>query len=182
MQKKVLVPLAPGVEEIEAVGIIDVLRRAGIKVVPAAIGSKKLTASRGVVLIADVLWSKVSKESFDAIILPGGYKGTQALLKTRSLLSAIKNHASRGCIIGAICAAPLVLKKTGLITERHVTCHPAVRKELNVRQYINKKVVADGKIVTGQGPGAVFAFALKIVEMLNNKNCAVKISTEMVVS
>ena len=181
MGKEVIVPLANGLEEIEAVGIIDILRRAKIKVIPAAIKSKKVKASRGVTLLADVYWKDIKDRIFDGIILPGGYRGTQTLLNTPSIIAAVKKHFYNGSLVAAICAAPLVLQKAEIINSRKITCHPAVVQELSSVKYLNKKVVKDENIITAQGPGVVFDFSLALVEVLTDKKIAQQIAREIII-
>ena len=181
MQKQVIVPLANGVEELEAIGIIDILRRADLTVISAGIGRKKIVASRGTVIMADILWENVLGKIFDAIVLPGGYNGTINLMKTTSVISFLKKHFEQGSLIAAICAAPLVLDKCGITARQNITCHPGVASNLTASQYVNKRIVRNGKIITAQGPGVVFEFALTIVNILRGKQIAQKISREMII-
>jgi len=166
MSASVLVPLADGTEEMEAVILVDVLRRAGIRVVTAALANRTVTASRGVRLTADALWSDARLQAFDAIALPGGAQGAASLAVEPTVLDLIRQYHAEGKLVAAICAAPLVLQSAGILGGRRVTCHPAVRERLQTGAYCPDRVVTDGNVMTSQGPGTSFAFALAIVARL----------------
>lgn len=165
--KKALVLLAGGTEEMEAVIVTDMLRRAGWSVTVAAVGpSRVVTASRGVILTADCLFSEVDPDDADILILPGGAEGTEALRREAALLDAIRRrHAGDGWI-AAICAAPLVLQEAGILEGRRFTCHPAVKSRFLQGSPEDQWVVTDGKVITSQGPGTSFHFALEIISCL----------------
>jgi 4-methyl-5(b-hydroxyethyl)-thiazole monophosphate biosynthesis len=168
----VLIPLAEGCEELEAVTLIDILRRADINVTTASLTSKlSLTASRGVQLIADCFIEDISAEHYDMILLPGGMPGTTHLndsAKIHQLLHAF-NEANKA--IAAICAAPLVLASAGLLNHKHATCYPNVLTSDNwpTIHLLNQAVVIDERILTSQGPGTAMEFALVIIEYLTDK-------------
>ncbi len=164
---KVLVPLAEGFEEMEAVIPIDMLRRAGWQVVSAGMTSEIVRASRDVRLVADRLWKDINPSSFDVLILPGGAAGSEFLSQNGEVLDAVADFFRSGKIVAAICAAPLVLQKAGILAGRKATCHPAVREQLNIPTYREEPVVVDGNIVTSRGAGTAFEFALTIVEMVD---------------
>ncbi|MDD4101270.1 MAG: DJ-1/PfpI family protein [Kiritimatiellae bacterium] len=158
---RVLVPLADGLEEIEAVTIIDVLRRGGLDVVSAALGrDRSVCGSRGVTILADALWPDTAE--FDAFVLPGGGKGTENLAADERVLETLRNFDEEGKYVAAICAAPTVLAAAGLLQSRRATCYPACAAELG-EAYDNVPVVADGNIITGQGPGSAMLFALVLI-------------------
>lgn len=158
---RVLVPLAEGLEELEAVTIIDVLRRGGLEVVTAALGpDRAVCGSRGVTLLADTLWPEV--DEFDAIVLPGGGKGTENLGADPRVAETARAFDAEGKFVAAICAAPTVLAAAGLLQGRRATCYPACAAELG-ESYDNVPVVADGNIITGQGPGSAMLFALVLI-------------------
>jgi len=162
---KVIVPLADGVEEMEAVIIVDTLRRAKLDVISAAIGKTKIiNASRGVVLIADSMWNEIKPTDFDAIILPGGAVGCDNLIKCTALLEALQMFDKQSKLIGAICAGPLVLQSAGILSDIKVTCHPAVANKLTVAKRTSERVVHAENIITSQGPGSSFEFALAIIK------------------
>lgn len=162
--KTILIPLADGVEEMEAVILIDVLRRAGWSVVSAGLHAGPVTASRGVRLIPDCVWDDVDVSQFDWMVLPGGLGGTETLMADPRVIDALKQHVAGDRRFGAICAAPLVLQAAGLLADRVYTSHPAVSDRLTEGQRQDKRVVVDGNLITSQGPGTAFEFALALVE------------------
>ncbi len=173
----VLMPLAEGFEEMEAVVVIDVLRRAGIAVTTAATGdTRSVTASRGVVLVAESLWPDVDPDAFDALVLPGGGPGTARLKADPRVLDAVRAFHAQGKTIGAICAAPTVLAAAGILEGRAVTCYPGCEKGLAGTRYTAREpVVADGNVITSQGPGTSFEFALALVERLAGASTAAQV-------
>jgi 4-methyl-5(b-hydroxyethyl)-thiazole monophosphate biosynthesis len=161
---RVLIPLADGVEELEAVTIIDVLRRGGIEAVSAALGGDRAVhGSRGVTLLADALWDSLDIDSFDALALPGGGKGTENLAADRRVIEAVRAFDGAGKFVAAICAAPTVLAKAGILRGRRATCYPACAEELGMA-YDDAPVIADGNLITSQGPGTAMLFALVLVQ------------------
>ena len=181
MNRKVLVPIANGTEEMEAVILIDMLRRAGIEVIVAG-EKKQATCSRKVKLVPDKLLSEIdSGESYDAIVIPGGIGGTDNLSVNSHLRKIVENHKNKNCIISAICAAPLVLKKYGILRENNkITSHPSVKDSLQEFEYVEENVVVDNNLVTSRGAGSAFEFALKLIEMLVDKETAIKIAGNIV--
>jgi 4-methyl-5(b-hydroxyethyl)-thiazole monophosphate biosynthesis len=181
MTKKVLVPIADGTEEIEAVCIIDVLRRAGAEVVVASVGEKEVTCSRGVRLVADKLLGECKTEVFDMIVLPGGVPGAQNLRDSADLTELLKKQAGSGGFFGAICASPaVVLQAHGLLANRQATSHPAFSDQLEPNESIESRVVVDGNCATSRGPGTALEFALKLVELLYGKKTAQAVADPMV--
>ncbi len=160
---KALIPLAEGVEEMEAVIIVDTLRRARWHVVTAAVTPQPITASRGVRLLADADWVTVDPSAFDILILPGGAVGTRHLIASDSVLRAVRNFHQHGKPVAAICAAPLVLQAAGILSGVKATCHPGVSAELTATRRLEDRVVIDGNIITSQGPGTAFEFTLAIL-------------------
>jgi 4-methyl-5(b-hydroxyethyl)-thiazole monophosphate biosynthesis len=161
---RVLIPLADGVEELEAVTIIDVLRRGGIEVVSAALGEERAVhGSRGVTLLADALLASLDIDAFDALALPGGGKGTENLAADGRVVGAVQAFAAAGKFVAAVCAAPAVLAKAGVLKGRRATCYPACAEELG-EAYDDAPVIADGNIITSQGPGTAMLFALVLVQ------------------
>jgi len=161
-----LIPLAEDFEEIEAVTIIDVLRRASIEVTIAALDNELVTGSHRIPLLADCLLSEVLGNSYDLIALHGG-PGTKHLKASPQVLQLLKEQSAQGKLIGAICAAPTVLSSAGLLKERRATAYPTVKGELEVKEYLDVDVVVDGNIITGRSPSAALPFALKLVELLS---------------
>ncbi|QBZ83810.1 Putative cysteine protease YraA [Hydrogenovibrio crunogenus] len=168
-QKKVLIPLAQGCEEIEAVTLIDLLVRAEIEVVTASLDDNRtITASRGVQLIAQTTLESVLKTPFDLVVLPGGLPGADHLNKDLRLHQLLKNVLVAGGYVGAICAAPKVLVSAGLLEGKQATSFPGVidQHPAEGMTYLNEPVVVDGQIITSRGPGTAIAFALTLIEML----------------
>ncbi|MDH7599923.1 MAG: DJ-1/PfpI family protein [Sedimentisphaerales bacterium] len=167
MSKKVLVAIADGIEEIEAVCIIDTLRRAQVQVTVASAGNLQVTASRGVKIVADTTIQASAGQVFDMIAIPGGMAGTEALARCDALTQMLKAQAQAGRWIAAICAAPaVVLQPLGLLKGIKATCYPSLQDRL-VDAYVSREpVVVDKNIVTGQGPALAIDFALKLVEIL----------------
>lgn len=168
---RVLVPLAAGCEELEAVTLIDLLRRAGIEVVSAGLQPGIVKASRGVQLVPDTLLDAVLHEDFDMIALPGGMPGAQHLKEDPRIISLLKKMAEQDKYTAAICAAPAVLAEAGLLAGRRATSYPGFLDQLDVpgMAYLKDAVVADGKILTSRGPGTAMDFALALIEVLSGK-------------
>jgi protein deglycase len=167
--KKVLMPLAPGFEEIETVTVVDILRRAGARVTLAGTESGILEGSRGIHLIADILLEKVDIDAFDLVVLPGGQPGTSNLQKNARVKVILETMNRNNKWIAAICAAPLVLQSAGILTDKTITSHPSVRGGLQATHYSEDRVVVDGNLVTSRGPGTALEFAMKLVELLFDK-------------
>ncbi|MGD2118419.1 MAG: DJ-1/PfpI family protein [Chromatiales bacterium] len=165
---RVLVPLAQGCEELEAVTIIDLLRRAGIEVVSASLDDQVITASRGVKLVADVSLDEVLDEDFDMIVLPGGLPGADHLDNDPRIHSLLKRMQADGKYTAAICAAPKVLANAGLLEGKQATGYPGIidKMSLTQTQVLETPVVTDGLLVTSRGPGTAMDFALTLIEKL----------------
>jgi 4-methyl-5(b-hydroxyethyl)-thiazole monophosphate biosynthesis len=160
----VLIPLADGVEPLEAVTIIDVLRRAAIRVTTVSLTDHvTIHAAHGIKLAADTTWSAIDLADFGAIVLPGGGKGTDILKADARVLDAVRLFAADGRHVAAICAAPTVLAKAGVLNDRTATCYPTCAEELG-KAYENAPVIADENIITSQGPGTALLFALVLVQ------------------
>ena len=167
MAKKVLVPIADGIEELEAVGIIDTLRRADADVTVASVGLLQVTGSRGVKLTADTTLANCASATFDAIVLPGGMPGAEQLRDSAQLAEMLKAQKAAGRLLAAICAAPaVVLHHHGLLKNVKATCYPSMQSQLDADQVSRDRVVVHGQCITAQGPGVAIEFALKLVEML----------------
>jgi len=178
---KVLVPMADGFEDIEAVTVIDVLRRGGVEVVTASIGdSLDVRSSHGIAMKADALFKDVSDGEFDAIVLPGGGEGTDNLRACEPLIERLRRQKDENKLLCAICAAPLVLLDAGVADPGlHMTCYPSMMMELD-RPYTNVPVVTDGDLVTGQGPGSALLFALVVLQSLVGDTITQKVARGMV--
>ncbi len=163
--KRVLVPLAQGCEELEAVTVVDLLRRAGIEVVTASLGPGPVHCSRGVTLVADVELDGVLEEAFDMIVLPGGLPGADHLDEDPRIRTLLERIASAGGHVAAICAAPKVLAHAGLLAGRRATAYPGVLEHEGMAS-TGTAVVRDGGVVTSRGPGTAMDFALELIEIL----------------
>ena len=162
----VLVPLAQGCEEIEAVTVIDILRRAGITVTSAGLDAQPVRASRGIVLIPDTTLDSALEQSFDMIVLPGGQPGSNNLIADVRILALLKKMSQQEKYIAAICAAPSVLATAGLLDGKRATSFPGALNNFPKVQQQADAVVEDGKIITSRGPGTAMDFALMRVERL----------------
>ena len=168
---RVLVPVAPGTEELEAVTIIDLLRRGGVEVVVAGLEPGPIKCSRGVVLVPDVLLSEVIGEDFDLIALPGGGEGSRRLAASEALKEALKTALAAGKRVAAVCAAPEALRQAGLLEGRRVTSYPgSLSADDPSFTYVEESVVVDGQVTTSRGPGTSMDFALSLLEQLVGKD------------
>ncbi len=159
----VCVPLAKGFEEIEAVSLIDVMRRGGIEVIVAGVNETLVTGANGITVQADTDIENVTAEELDMVVLPGGWEGTHNLAENPTVQSLLKEMKAKEKIVGAICAAPFALKAAGVLSE-HYTCYPSVEEQIGKEGYTdNEKVVVDGKVMTSRGPGTAICFGLAIV-------------------
>jgi 4-methyl-5(b-hydroxyethyl)-thiazole monophosphate biosynthesis len=175
---RVLIPLAEGFEEIEATTAIDVLRRAGLEVVTAGIPSVWVMGSRRVKVMADRKMEDMNPEEFDCLVLVGGSPGYVNLGRSNTVLKAIQSFDRQGKTIGAICAAPSVLAKAGILHERRATIYPGMEGEIPRPR--TSRVVTDGHVITSQGPGTAIEFSLKLVEALAGKPRADRVRRELV--
>lgn len=178
---KVLVPLAKGFEDIEAVTIVDVLRRGGVEVVTASIhDSVDVLSAHGIPMRADGLFGDVADDDYDAIVLPGGGEGTENLKASEALRDRLQRQNAEGRLLCAICAAPLVLVAAGVLhPDLQITCYPSCQTELD-RDWTPAPVVADGNVITGQAPGTSLLFALVVLQSLVGVADARKVARGMV--
>ena len=169
---------AAGFEEIEAITVIDILRRAGVTVTVAGAQSGPITASRQTKHIPDCTLDDVRVEDFDMLVLPGGLPGTTHLRQDPRISQIIQTMLVRHCFVAAICAAPTVLADAGVLTERVATSNPSVRAELagKVGRISNERVVVDGLIITSQSAGTAMEFAFKLVEILCGPATAIEVN------
>ncbi len=165
----VLVPLAQGCEELEAVTIIDLLRRAGIEVVVAGLGDGPVTASRGTVLLPDTTLDRVLERDFDMVVLPGGLPGADHLEQDERIRGLLRRQAESGRYAAAICAAPKVLVAAGLLDDRRATAYPGVLDAYPQVNAVPAPVVSDGKLITSRGPGTAMDFSLELIEALEGR-------------
>ena len=165
---RVLVPLAQGCEELEAVTIIDLLRRAGIEVITAGLDSQPVKASRGVVLMPDTTLDEAINQEFDMIALPGGLPGADHLDQDQRIQKLLKQMAAENKFTTAICAAPKVLATAGLLDGKNATSYPGTLEKMGLKSTTleTNAVVQDGKVITSRGPGTAMDFTLVLIENL----------------
>jgi 4-methyl-5(b-hydroxyethyl)-thiazole monophosphate biosynthesis len=163
----VLIPLAHGCEEMEAVIVMDILRRAGVEVVAASLTPEPVVCSRGTRLLADALLDEVLQQPFDMLVLPGGMPGSEHLKNDARIQALLTRYATEGRYVAAICAAPMALHAAGLLEGKRATSFPGVLDQLpGSHLYVEDAVVVDGNIVTSRGPGTAMTFALTLVGLL----------------
>ena len=178
---RVAVILADGFEEVEAMSIIDVLRRAGIETVIAGLHEGRITSARKVNVVPDTTVAAVKADDFDMIVLPGGQPGTDNMNADARVKELIRDFSKKGKLVGAICAAPIVLAGAGVLQGKRVTSYPGYKDVLSGAIYEEKPVVVDGNVITSRGPGTALAFALALVERLAGKDRAQKIREAMLI-
>ena len=177
---KALIPLADGFEDVEAISVVDVLRRGGVEVVTASCAdSAEVTSAHGIVMKADAPVTVAVEESYDAVVLPGG-PGTRSLLDCAPLVECLRAQKDKGGLICAICAAPTVLTELGLVpSDVHLTCYPSCVMDLD-RASANVPCVEDDNFITGQAPGSALLFALVVLKRLEGEGKALKVARGMV--
>ena len=178
MKKNVCVLVADGSEEMEVVITVDVLRRAGISVFLAGVGeeTRMVTASRGVRIAPDGAWDPAEATRFDALVIPGGIGGTQAMRQDDSVKQSVREFLQAGKIVAAICAGPTVLHAAGVLAGKTYTSNPSCREELTAGTWVDRPVVREGSLLTSQAAGTAFAFGLTLVEALDSRETALKVA------
>lgn len=181
--KKVLVMLADGFEVIEALSVVDVCARANIECHTCSIGEKEVISSHDIKIIADKSLQDGGLLTYDAIILPGGMPGATNLKNSVRVVELVKEYYSSGKIVGAICAAPIVLAKAGIVDGRLITSYPGFREQLgNCIYKEDELVVVDNNIITSRGPATALAFALEIITKLGYEEEAKNIKEGMLIN
>ena len=182
MDKKIAVHLADGFEEIEAISIIDVLRRAGLNVVTVSVtGKLEVNGAHQIKVLADKLFESVDYSDVYMIVLPGGMPGASNLNAHEGLRQKIKTFFAEDKQLAAICAAPLVFGNLGILAGKQAVCYPGFESHLKGADILQVPVVESGNIITGRGPGVAIQFALKIVEKLVSVEKAELLATQMLV-
>ena len=179
---RVLVPLAQGCEELEAVTITDLLTRAGIEVVTAGLDDRPIKASRGMTLLASTTINKVINDSFDLVVLPGGLPGANHLRDNIHVQAILKHQIASNKPVAAVCAAPKALASAGLLEGKTVTCYPGSLKDsgLSNTKITTSPVEIDGNIITSRGPGTAMDFALTLIELLEGKQKRDEVNQQLV--
>lgn len=178
---RILIPLAEGFEEIEAVTNIDVLRRAGVDILTAGIGSKQIKGDHGIKIEADMEISDADPVDFDGIVLPGGMPGAANLRNSSQLLKIIREIDAKEGLCAAICAAPIVFEAAGILEGKDATSFPGFGDQMDSANNKKDRVVIDGHIVTGKGPGVALEFAMTLVEYLFGKESRKELEKTMIV-
>ncbi|MEE9323825.1 MAG: DJ-1 family glyoxalase III [Candidatus Aenigmarchaeota archaeon] len=176
--KKVLIPLAEGFEEIEALATADVLRRAGLEVVLAGLPGTIVKGRSGIKIVADAKIEDVNPKDFDCLLLPGGNPGYVNLGRSKKVFDIINDFNDQEKLIAAICAAPSILGKMGILDNRRATIYPGMEREIPRPR--SAKVVVDDHIITSQGPGTAFDFALEIIKKLLGNDQANEVKKKLV--
>jgi 4-methyl-5(b-hydroxyethyl)-thiazole monophosphate biosynthesis len=179
---RVVVILADGFEEVEAIAIIDVLRRAEIDTVVAGLHDGHITSARKVRVIPDAVIDAVKADDFDMIVLPGGQPGSDNLNADARVIALIRSFSQKGKLTGAICAAPIVLGTAGVLAGKRATAYPSYKDRLGGAAYEETTVVEDGNVLTSRGAGTALAFGLAIVARLVSAEKAHKIKEAMLIS
>jgi protein deglycase len=179
---RVLVPLAQGCEELEAITITDLLVRAGVSVTTCGLDDKPVKASRGTTIIPDTSIDKVMDQHYDLIVLPGGLPGADHLRDNQALQTLLKKQAHDDRYLAAICAAPKALAEAGVLEGKTATSYPGVLEALDNKNISisHNAVEIDGKVVTSRGPGTAMDFALTLIELLEGKHKRDEVNQQLV--
>ncbi|MEW4353386.1 DJ-1 family glyoxalase III [Streptococcus pneumoniae] len=161
---KIAVMLANGFEEIEALTVVDVLRRANLTCDMVSF-EREVTGSHGITVKGDVLWEG-NLEGYDMVVLPGGMPGATNLRDNEALMAVLRHMKAEKKWIAAICAAPLALERAGILEGKTFTCYDGVEKEIQSGTYVKETVVVDGHLITSRGPSTALAFAYELVSQL----------------
>jgi 4-methyl-5(b-hydroxyethyl)-thiazole monophosphate biosynthesis len=177
--KKILIILAQGFEDIEAFSVIDILRRCECDVTIAGLNSKQITSAHSVTIQLDYDLTDCMQTLFDAIILPGGEPGTTHLEASKDVEKIVKNHFNNQKLVGAICAAPRILEKYGLLVDKQATSYPGVKDKMISCNYLEQPVVVDGNLITSRGPATAYLFAFEILKQLELTEIANQVKKAM---
>jgi 4-methyl-5(b-hydroxyethyl)-thiazole monophosphate biosynthesis len=178
--KKVLLFFANGTEEIEALTVVDILRRAGADVTVAGVGGKELTGSHNIRITADVDATELTAFDYDMVVVPGGLPGTTHLDESEVVDRALAAVNEKGGCLAAICAAPLVLGKRGYLVGKSATCYPGFESYLKGARLPGKRVCVDGNVITGAGMGAALDFSLALTEALFGEEKATSLRSAVI--
>jgi protein deglycase len=180
--KTAFVHFAEGFEEIEALTIVDVLRRAGITTAMVSItGKRQVTGAHDIKIITDIVFEDVNYDDASIVILPGGMPGSKNLKEHDGLAKILKNKSDNNQPIAAICAAPMILGELGILNGKEAVCFPGFENHLKGATIKTDRTIKSGNIITARGPGAALNFALEIVKFLKDNNTADKLAKSMLV-
>lgn len=171
--------LAEGFEEIEAISVIDILRRAEIEVTTVGVGGKTVVGTHGIPVIADKCTCEGLADDIEAVILPGGMPGTNNLGADETVKKYIDYAVKNNKLVCAICAAPMVLGAQGVLQGKKAVCYPGCEGNLTGAQVVNELVVVDGNVITSKGPGTAAEFGLKIAEVIKGKAVAAQVRSDL---
>lgn len=174
---RVVVFLADGCEEIEALTVIDVLRRGSVDVVGVSINDVLgINGAHNIDFKADTVFSDINFDEVDMVVLPGGYEGRNNLLAHSGVCEVCKEFAKKGKYVAAICAAPSVLGENGILEGIKATCYPGFESQLRGANFIDQNLVIDGNIITSKGPATAMLFSIALLEVLTNTQLATQIA------
>jgi len=177
---KIAVYFATGYEEVEALSVVDILRRGNVEVIMVGVDGKTVVSARQVSINMDVTIDEVNHDEIDMIVLPGGLPGVDNLMKNETLVQQLKNFKAQDKWLAAICAGPSVLGKLGLLEGEKATCYPGFEDKLLGCEYTGERVELSHHIITGIGAGAALDFGYKILEVFQGKELAEKIRKAMI--
>lgn len=178
--KKAIVLLAKGFEEVEALTVVDVLRRGGVHCITCSIdGDEEVLGSHSIHVKANNLLEKVNVDKYDVLVIPGGMPGAANLRDCEKVIELVKKFNNDKKIIAAICAGPIVLGKAGVLNDKKVTCYPGFEGELEEATHCEEIVVQDGNIITSRGPATAMYFSFKILENLADTETVEKLKEAM---
>lgn len=163
---KLLAILADGSEELEAIGVIDIMRRCGVEVTTAGLEQFSIRGAHGTEITCETVLKQCDISAFDGVFLPGGLNGSLAFYNSVAVQELLQRMYADGKIISAICAAPIALAKAGILDGKCFTMYPGFEKYLDGKTYTDALAETDGKVVTGKGPGAIFAFSKQLAGVL----------------
>lgn len=176
----VYIILGTGFEEMEAVAPCDILRRGGVEVQFAGIGGLEITGGKGITVRADVTVENMDLAAMEMIVLPGGMGGVHSILGCQAAMDAIAYAQNKGRFVTAICAAPTILAKLGITDGRRATCYPGLERQMGTALMEDAPAVQDGRLATGQGPGAALDFGLMLLELLKGPETAAQVRSDLV--
>ena len=178
----VYVLLGTGFEETEAIAPIDLLRRAGVKVLTVGIGSKTVYGGHGIGVEADITLEEMDLTDLEMIVLPGGLGGVASIRASKAAMDAVAFAAENGRYVAAICAGPTVLADLGITDSRKITCYPGCEKDMGLAEYIpNEACMQDGNVITGTSAGCAIPFGLKLIAALKGEDAAKTVADQIVI-